>query len=102
HNGCPETQGRVCRRRIIGIAAALFGYWIGLLIPVVSYALYPAIVVLGARLRTRTQAVVDQGPWPSLTVAIAAHNEETTITRCVTALLDQSYPGPPVRILVGL
>ncbi len=68
----------------------------------VSYALYPAIVVLGARLRTRTQAVVDQGPWPSLTVAIAAHNEETTITRCVTALLDQSYPGPPVRILVGL
>ena len=37
-----------------------------------------------------------------MTVAVAAHNEEATIARCVTNLLDQSYPGPPVQILVGL
>jgi cellulose synthase/poly-beta-1,6-N-acetylglucosamine synthase-like glycosyltransferase len=84
------------------MVVAKIGYWIGLLIPLVSYALYPAAVVLGARLRPRAHAAVDQLPWPSVTVAVAAHNEEATIARCVMNLLDQSYPGPPVQILVGL
>jgi cellulose synthase/poly-beta-1,6-N-acetylglucosamine synthase-like glycosyltransferase len=84
------------------IVLAIIGYWIGLLIPAVSYALYPATVMIWARLRPRTRAAVDQLPWPSVTVAVAAHNEEATIARCVTSLLDQSYPGPPVQVLVGL
>lgn len=80
----------------------MIGYWIGLLIPVLSYALYPAIVVLGARLRHGTAPAVAERPWPSVTVAIAAHNEEATIARCVMAVLDQAYPGPVVQILAGL
>jgi cellulose synthase/poly-beta-1,6-N-acetylglucosamine synthase-like glycosyltransferase len=72
------------------------------LIPLVSYVFYPIAVALAARLRVPAAPADDVGPWPSVTVAIAAHNEAATITRCVAAILAQVYPGPPVKILVGL
>ncbi len=96
------AEVKVAGGAINWIAAAVVGYWLGLLIPVVSYVLYPALAVLGARLHTGTRTVLDPAPWPSVTVAIAAHNEEATIARCVASLLDQSYPGPSVQIVVGL
>jgi cellulose synthase/poly-beta-1,6-N-acetylglucosamine synthase-like glycosyltransferase len=96
------VAGTKPRRCTIAIVLAKIGYWIGLLIPAASYAIYPAAVSLWARLRPPARAAVDQLPWPSVTVAVAAHNEEATIARCVHSLLDQSYPGPPVQVLVGL
>lgn len=98
----PGPAAAIHRRRIIGLALALAGYWIGLLIPLVSYVFYPVTVGLAARYRPREAPADDAGPWPSVTVAIAAHNEEATITRCVTAVLAQVYPGRPVQVLVGL
>lgn len=72
------------------------------MIPLLSYALYPIAVALAARLRVPPAPGENVGPWPSVTVAIAAHNEAPTINRCVSAVLAQEYPGPPVQILVGL
>ena len=76
------------------------GFWVGLLVPLIGYVVYPAVALVAGRL-ARTP-VAKPGSWPSVTVAIAAHNEEATILRAVRSALDERYPGPPVEVLVGL
>jgi cellulose synthase/poly-beta-1,6-N-acetylglucosamine synthase-like glycosyltransferase len=76
------------------------GFWLGLLVPLIGYVLYPAVVVVAARFAHHDISAT--GPWPSVTVAIAAHNEQVTIARAVRSVLSQHYPGPPVSVLVGL
>lgn len=76
------------------------GFWLGLLVPLIGYVLYPALALLVGRFAR--SPVSTPGPWPSVTVAIAAHNEEATIVRAVRSILDQRYPGPAVGVLVGL
>lgn len=69
--------------------------------PVLGYLLYPMVVVVISRVLPVSGAIAD-GPWPEVTVAIAAHNEEQTIERAVRSVLGQAYPGPAARVLVGL
>lgn len=69
--------------------------------PVLGYLLYPMVVVVISRVLPVRGAIAD-GPWPEVTVAIAAHNEEQTIERAVRSVLGQAYPGPAARVLVGL
>lgn len=47
-------------------------------------------------------ALRSESPWPDVTVAIAAHNEQETIAQAVASVLAQQYDGPPVRVLVGM
>ena len=79
----------------------MLGFWIGLLVPIVAYLLYPAVVVLAGHI-VPGRSIATDGSWPDVTVAIAAHNEEQTIERAVRSALGQRYPGPPPRVLVGL
>lgn len=79
----------------------VLGFWVGLLVPSISYVIYPLAVILVSRLVPR-RAERTGLPWPSVTVAIAAHNEEVTIARAVRSILDDAYPGPPVTVIVGL
>ncbi len=75
-------------------------FWIGLLVPVVVYVLYPAAILALARV-TRPAPLDQTAPWPSVTVAIAAHNEERDIGRAIRSVLLQEYPGR-LDVLVGL
>ena len=70
-------------------------------LPVYVYIGYPVAAIVLARLRP-ARSVRPDGPWPSVTVAIAAHNEERDIARVVKSALEQAYPGPPIEVLVGL
>lgn len=90
------------RRRNIWIDLAIVGYWIGLLTPITGYLVYPLVAIALARSVGPEAGDEDVGPWPSVTVAIAAHNEARTIARCVRSILQQDYPGPPIRVMVGL
>lgn len=59
------------------------------------------VIVAVGRL-VRGQSPAPEGPWPDVTVVIAAHNEEQTIERAVRSVLLQAYPGPAQRVVVGL
>ena len=76
------------------------GFWLGLLVPVVSYVLYPFSVIALGRFARRPPAT-SKLTWPSISVVIAAHNEENSISRAVRSILNQRYPGP-MSVIVGL
>ena len=64
-----------------------------------THAGYPIAAALGARLRARP---VRKGEiTPSVTVVVAAHNEETVIERRVRNLLGQDYPPDLVDVVVA-
>jgi cellulose synthase/poly-beta-1,6-N-acetylglucosamine synthase-like glycosyltransferase len=76
-------------------------YAVALALPVLVYIVYPVLVRLAARaLGSRWTPAL--GEWPTVTVAIAAHNEERDIARVVESILAADYPGPPIHVLVGL
>lgn len=76
-------------------------FWASLTVPVAVYLGYPFVLRGLARVVVpRPLAAVE--PWPSVTVTIAAHNEERDIERAVRSCLAQPYAGPPPTILVGL
>jgi cellulose synthase/poly-beta-1,6-N-acetylglucosamine synthase-like glycosyltransferase len=84
---------------VITLLRLLYGLAVAL--PVLSYVAYPLVVRLAARMAGRRRTTAS-GDWPSVTVAIAAHNEERDIARVVESILAAEYPGPPIRVLVGL
>lgn len=54
------------------------------------------------RLFTRQSAIyrpIVNGPWPMLTVFVAAHNEESVIVDCLEALLKTTYPRDRLMIV---
>lgn len=54
------------------------------------------------RLFTRQSAIyrpIVNGPWPMLTVFVAAHNEESVIVDCLEALLKTTYPRDRLTIV---
>lgn len=42
---------------------------------------------------------IEEGDWPTVTVQIAAHNEEAVIAHCLDALLNASYPPERLRLM---
>lgn len=76
-------------------------FWVALAVPLAVYAGYPFAVRLLSRI-VAPQPILATEPWPTVTVAIAAHNEERDIERAVRSCLAQSYPGPALTVLVGL
>ncbi len=83
-------------------ALLVAAFWIGLAVPILVYVAYPAVAIGLARLlRPLPDPAAAAGTWPSVTVAIAAHNEERDIPRVIASILAQGYPGE-LRVLVGL
>lgn len=76
-------------------------FWLGLAVPAVAYVAYPLVATAMAKLQ-RADPLAADGPWPTVQIAIAAHDEERDIGRVVRSLLAQAYPGPAPEILIGL
>lgn len=76
-------------------------FWLLLLVWPAVYLGYPAAILGLARLHRRPSPAPDL-PWPTVSILVAAHNEEVTIERCVRSCLDQRYAGPPPEVVVGL
>ncbi len=78
------------------VAVVLFWVIAGAL--VWAHAAYPVFAVLLARIRARPVAKADV--LPTVTIVIAAHNEESTIERRIANLKALDYPRELVEIVV--
>lgn len=97
----PATLSDSRAEGAIPIELAVAAFWAGLSVPLVSYLIYPALVVGLAKGRRPPVVARTATAYPSVTVAIAAHNEEATIERVVRSILEPPYPGS-LRVIVGL
>ena len=73
-------------------------FWVCLASLVWTHAVYPAFAALLARLRTKPirSAAIE----PTVTIVIAAYNEEASIARRIENLLSLDYPPEKLRIVV--
>ena len=81
-----------------GGGAAAWLFWLSLLLVAYTYFGYPCLVALLARLRL--VPIRRHSHAPSLTVVVAAHNEEGRIADRVENLLAQQYPPGRLQVLV--
>jgi cellulose synthase/poly-beta-1,6-N-acetylglucosamine synthase-like glycosyltransferase len=66
---------------------------------VYHYALYPALVIAGARL-ARRQSMPPPAEWPRVSFIIAAYNEERVIAAKLRNTLALEYPRGSIEIIV--
>jgi cellulose synthase/poly-beta-1,6-N-acetylglucosamine synthase-like glycosyltransferase len=80
------------------MTAVVVLFWVALAALVWTHAAYPVLVGVLARVRTRP--VRRDDTLPSVSVVIAAHNEETVIERRIANLRALDYPADRVEIVV--
>lgn len=68
-------------------------------VAIYPYFLYPAILWLWSRGRRRSPAPSVER-WPSISITVPAHNEESAIRSTIERLLDLEYPGDRRQVLV--
>ena len=73
-------------------------FWGSLAALVWTHVAYPAFVALGARVRSRGVDTADRTP--TVTVIVAAHNEDTVIERRIANLRALDYPADKLEIVV--
>jgi len=81
--------------------AAQYIFWLALFGVVFSYALYPIILRVLAMGKKNNTDVYDESYLPSVSVLIAAHNEEAVISEKLQSILDSNYPADKIEILIG-
>ena len=74
-------------------------FWASLALLAWTHVLYPAAVAALARVRHRRVRKADVEP--TVTVVVAAYNEETVIARRIENLLELDYPREKLRIVVS-
>lgn len=77
--------------------AALF--WISVFLMVYTYACYPLLIALLAKLRRPRKRIVDE--LPSVTLLVAAYNEQDVISEKIEDSLRIDYPVGKLQILVA-
>jgi cellulose synthase/poly-beta-1,6-N-acetylglucosamine synthase-like glycosyltransferase len=74
-------------------------FWIILALSSVSWFIYPLFLCFSALFRRNTPWI-EPVEWPSVSILVAARNEENVIARRIENLLAQVYPGR-LEILIG-
>jgi len=75
-------------------------FWCSLLFILFTYIGYPAVLWLRQKIAPKPVAKAAFADWPSVTVVIAAKNEEESIGRRLDNILVQDYPAEKMEILV--
>ncbi len=81
------------------ISAAEFLFWLCLGIPAYVYFGYPALLASG--FLAKRKPLHKQRCQPSISVVVAAFNEEKVIEEKITNLLASNYPRSKIEILIG-
>jgi cellulose synthase/poly-beta-1,6-N-acetylglucosamine synthase-like glycosyltransferase len=81
------------------VTVAVVLFWISLVALVWTHLAYPAFA--GALARVTGRAVAKDDVEPSVTVIVAAYNEEAAIARRLENLLALDYPGDKLEIVVS-
>jgi cellulose synthase/poly-beta-1,6-N-acetylglucosamine synthase-like glycosyltransferase len=77
---------------------ALLCLWASAFLLLYTFAGYPALLWLRARLRPRPVAKADHEP--TVTVLVAAHNEEHVIKRKLDSIFNSNYPPDKLAVIV--
>src|ERR1700691_5806265 len=73
-----------------------------LLLLAYSYGLYPLLLLcLPRRRQTHEGASDGLEKWPSVSMVLAAHNEEKVIVEKIKNFLGCNYPGPMEMVIVS-
>jgi cellulose synthase/poly-beta-1,6-N-acetylglucosamine synthase-like glycosyltransferase len=83
------------------LLAAKVVFWASALAVLYVYAGYPALVWIASRAFGRTRKAYPQGLVPSVSIIIAAHNEEEVIRERIENLLQLDYPVDRLEILIA-
>ncbi len=75
-------------------------FWLSLFLLVYSYALYPVLLGLFARLFGRRSAA-DDSYRPRVAVVVPVYNEEAVVRRKIENLLALSYPKDKLEVWIG-
>jgi cellulose synthase/poly-beta-1,6-N-acetylglucosamine synthase-like glycosyltransferase len=76
--------------------------WSSLLLSAYTYAGYPLLLAVLARVARRLPRQPDpNGPWPSVSVLIAAYNEEHVIGERIRNLLALDYPRDRLELVIA-
>ncbi|MBN1810018.1 MAG: glycosyltransferase family 2 protein [Planctomycetes bacterium] len=70
-------------------------------VPLYTYFLYPAVLVVFNGILKKKPAPVDGAPLPSVTMVLAAFNEESVIAAKVDNFLQIDYPPDLLRLVIG-
>lgn len=91
----------VCLVAALGVSTAIAAATLAVQVFfLVFFVRHLAFVAAAARTRDVPDEPVTVGPWPSVTVVVACHNEEKVLDRLVPALLGLDYPADRLQILL--
>jgi len=77
-------------------------FWLAVALILYTYALFPLLVLVRGSLFARpVRTSPSQDPLPTVSVVIAAYNEEGHIGARIENLLGQEYPADSLRILIA-
>jgi len=76
-------------------------FWVSIFLIFYSYLLFPSLLHLFARNKTREPAIPVPDELPDVSVLIAAYNEEGVIEAKIDSVLSANYPSEKLEILVG-
>lgn len=85
---------------IAGLHALDMAGLVALLALAHHYLFYPLLVILLSRLKPMPSVAESPGQWPSVTLIIAAYNEEKVIARKIENSLALDYPPDRLEIMV--
>ncbi|MFC1632014.1 glycosyltransferase family 2 protein [Candidatus Omnitrophota bacterium] len=75
-------------------------FWIAFLVILYTYIGYPLLLMFFVRLKQR-ETLRDDGFVPSLSLIIAAHNEEKVIGRKIEKTLELNYPKKKLEVIIA-
>lgn len=78
----------------------LFAFWGAVLGLVQTYFLYPIILLIASRFRGSSQLTASIDEYPSVSLIIAAYNEEEIIAEKIENSLELTYPSEKLEIIV--
>ncbi len=76
-------------------------FWLSVFLVLFSYAIYPVLLKILAIGKKPNRDIYAFDELPSVSVIIAAYNEEVVIGEKIQSVLDSSYPVSKLEILVG-
>ncbi|MBV9622709.1 MAG: glycosyltransferase [Acidobacteria bacterium] len=75
-------------------------FWFCILVPAYVFVGYPALLALGALFYRRSVRTASDYE-PTVSILIAAYNEEANIERSIRSALNQDYPAEKLEVIVG-
>ena len=75
-------------------------FWVLTLFVVYTYIGYPSLILFASKIKNKKVNNVEPSDWPTVTIIIAARDEEKNIKKRLKNLVDQNYPAEKIEIII--